>query len=328
MTMNLARPAGLEDVTWAAIEAHTRRLDRARRDDDLPLVIGTAKELVETIAKVVLDAHGQTVASNADLNAVLTSVHKVLDRLPARGAASDPPIRDIVQGAKTIIAQLPELRNRFGTGHGRVVSPQVDQELVLLVLDAAGLWSRWVLRRLDQTLASLPRSLVTMLHEGIFSRGVLRSRLQALDLPSLDEADQRLVGVAVAQRAMGGTFLVHDEGVDDCAAQPDLNKWPAGYRAGMVEGLLLDREGYVDVKVWGPTAVAMILAPHPEAETVLLDLSAKINEASWTTRFASNASERQQIVQAMRDAVPVLPAEPARQAWQQIIQRFQPDSFA
>lgn len=328
MTMNLARPDGLEDETWRAIDEHTGRLDRALRDNDLPLVVGTAKELVETIAKVVLDAHGQTVASNADLNAVLTSVHKVLDRLPARGAAANPPIRDIVQGAKTIIAQLPELRNRFGTGHGRVISPQVDQELVLLVLDAAGLWSRWVLRRIDQTLAGLPRSLVTMLREGIFSRGVLRSRLQALDLPSLGEDDQRLVGVAVAQRAMGDTFLVHDEGVDACAAQPDLNIWPASYRAGMIEGLLLDREGYVDVKAWGPTAAAMILAPHPDAEAVLLDLSAKINDAGWSVRFANNAAERQQVVQAMRDAIPILPTESARRAWQQIILRFQPDSFA
>lgn len=55
---------------------------------------------------------------------------------------------------------------------------------------------------------------------------------------------------------------------------------------------MLDREGYVDIKAWGATAAAMILAPEPGAEDVLLELGFKITQAEWSYRFANDASER------------------------------------
>ena len=143
MTTMLDRPGDLGADHWSAIEAHANRLERARRDGDLTLVIGSAKDLVETIAKIVLELSGEVAASNADLPGLLAKAHLALDRLPGQGAAVETPVRNIAQGAKTIISQLPELRNRFGTGHGRVLTPQVDEELALLCLDAALLWARW-----------------------------------------------------------------------------------------------------------------------------------------------------------------------------------------
>jgi len=65
---------------------------------------------------------------------LLTKAHLALDRLPGKGAAVETPVRNIAQGAKTTISQLPVLRNRFGTGHGRVLTPKADQELALLCL--------------------------------------------------------------------------------------------------------------------------------------------------------------------------------------------------
>lgn len=326
MTINLQRPLGLENDTWAAVEEHIGRLQRAEGAGDRALVIGSAKDLVETIAKIVLDSHGETVPSNADLPSTLTKAHAALGRLPGQGPASTPPIQNIAQGAKTIVAQLPELRNRLGTGHGRVLSPELDDEISGIYLDAALLWSRWALRRLERALAGRPLSLINDLQSGIFYRDDLTRRLQALNLATLDTADQRLVGVAVAHRAMQGTFNVHIDGIQACAQNPDLAVWPPAYRAGVVEGLFLDREGYVDIKRWAPPEAATIVAVHPDVQAVVTELAAKINEASWSHRFATDADERAQVVQAMREAALILPRA-AQSAWTDMIDRLQPPPF-
>lgn len=325
MTTTLIRPDGLEEATWTAIQDHVDRLKRARRDNDLGQMVGSAKDLVETVAKIVLDAQGETVASDTKLPQVLTRAHEVLGRRPGRGPAADPPVRDLAQGAKTIVAQLPDLRNRFGTGHGRILTPEVDEEIAFLCLDAAVLWSNWALRRLGHLLAGRPLSLIRALASDIFYSGTLRDRLQELDLPNLDPVDQRLVGLAVAHRAMTGTYVVAGDGVDACAAQPELTSWPAGYRAGLVEGLFLSREGYVDANGYGASTAAQIINPHPTAAEFLRELAAKINEASWSYKFANDPTERDKVVQAMQSNRVVLPDEPARQAWDQIIGRFQPE---
>lgn len=183
-TSMLNRPAELGADHWRTITGHADRLERAGRDGDLSLVVGSAKDLVETIAKIVLELSGEVAPSNAQLPELLSKVHAAIDRQPGQGAAADPSVRNVVQGAKTIVSQLPELRNRFGTGHGRVLTPEIDDELASLSLDAALLWARWVLRRLEQLLAGRPLSLVEALQSGIFYRGALRNRLLAVQLPS------------------------------------------------------------------------------------------------------------------------------------------------
>lgn len=319
MMFSLDRPDGLENVTWDAIQAHVDRLQRAQRDHDLELMIGSAKELVETVAKVVLESSGEVIANNAELPALLTKAHTALDRLPRQGAAAEPPLRNIAQGAKTIVSQLPELRNRLGTGHGRVLRPEIDEEDAMICVDAAVLWSRWALRRLGHLIAGLPQTLVTALHEGAhFYKGDLKTWL-ATYLPTLTPADQRLVGVAIGQRAMRGTFNVMDEGVEACAQQPDLTAWPADYRAGLVEGLFLTRDGYVDVNEWGVKVAAGIIAPHPGAAEFLRELDVKIDEADFAYRFGP--AENYAVASAMRNAADIVPEGEARDAWQQISQR-------
>lgn len=223
--------------------------------------------------------------------------------------------------------QRPELRNRFGTGHGRVLPPEMDEELAPLCVDAAFLWSRWALRRLGYLLARRPLGLVTALQDGIFYRGDLRKLLQTVNLPELEPSDQRLVGVAVGYRAMRDTFVVKDEGVEECALQPDLQVWPKDYRAGLLEGLFLDRQGYVDTNAWAAKASAVVIAPAPTAAQFLKELATKIAQASWAYRFASDAATRAQAVAAMRTSSPVLPNAQARDAWERIVWRLDPDPW-
>lgn len=98
-TLHLEQPEGLESTAWSAINDSLQRLNRALLADDLPLVVGTCKDLTETVAKVVLAARGVTTATNEDFPKLMTQAQSVLDRQPGRGLATDAQVRDVAQGA-------------------------------------------------------------------------------------------------------------------------------------------------------------------------------------------------------------------------------------
>jgi hypothetical protein len=89
---------------------------------DSDLAIGQAKELVETCCKTILAACGETGADRLDLVPLVKLTMKHLQLLP-------DDIPDAAKGAKTIKAVLgnlamisqgmAELRNLYGTGHGK-----------------------------------------------------------------------------------------------------------------------------------------------------------------------------------------------------------------
>lgn len=84
--------------------------------------IGKAKELVESCCKTILDKKGIPINSNWDVPRLIKETCSVLNLLPNN-------VDNSVQGAETIrrilgnLASLPhglaELRNPYGTGHGR-----------------------------------------------------------------------------------------------------------------------------------------------------------------------------------------------------------------
>jgi len=314
--VELTKPEGLDETAWQAIDQCQQRMGTALLSGDRSLVIGAAKDLAEATARVVLGEQGDTVASGADLGPTLNRAHSALDRQPGVGLAADATIRNIAQGAKTIATQLPELRNRYGTGHGRAAAPEIADELVVVSADAAMLWSRWALRRLEALIAGRPSSLAKDLLDGeIFRRGELADRLKAANLPTLDAPDQRLLGVAVAHRAMDNTFVVQQDGVEACASDPTLDAWPPAYRAGLAEGLILDRNGYVDANPWSVRQAAMVLSADPDATEVLDQLLEKVKTAAWSYRFAESASTRSEVADAMADIATVLPSVLSQKLW-------------
>ncbi|HEX3679327.1 MAG TPA: abortive infection family protein [Galbitalea sp.] len=282
-------------------------------------MIGTAKDLVETIAKAAVTVHtGEVEPSNPDLPALLTRAHRAFDRLPGRGAAEMEPLKSVAQGAKSAIAKLPELRNQLGTGHGRLLVAGVEEEDARLCVDLATLWSRWALARLARLLAARPATIVAALDDigSGFPRGRLRDWLADHLVEALDSANQRLVGAAVAHRAMQGTYTVTEEGVKECADDPDLSVWPAAYRTGLLDGLFLSRNGHIDINSGKVRQAAQIIAPHPQAASVLQELESRIKDATFAYRF--EPPEMWQVAQEMRRAVDVLPDGDAQEVWQRI----------
>lgn len=306
-------PTELDDAHRAAIAQHASRLDAARERNDLSDVVGCAKELAECIARIVLAVRGSTVASNPDFGSLITEAHRAVERQPGQGLAhSDATVRAVAQHAKGFVKDLGTLRNQVGTGHGRSVLPAVVEEHALIAVDAALVWTRWVLRRLPAYLLSDPQQLVSLLSSGIFYKGDLAARLDAIDLAQDPDA-ARAIGVAVGRRAVGETFNVRIEGIDRVLVSPGA--YPAEYRSGLVCGLLFDEQGAMSTT---PTALALaidLLLVDERGESLLSDLSAIIASARWTpTDRLPTPPTLDAVVLAARSMTTRLPVE-WRSSW-------------
>jgi hypothetical protein len=251
--LELSRPVSLGDAEWSAVLQLVDRILRAHSDRDWSLVIGSAKELCEAVAKQVVEARGEVIPRSVSYDSILTMAHRLLDRQPGEGLAADPPVRDLTTATKRIAIEVGRLRSTHGTGHGRVVRPDATAEHAELALDAAVLWCRWALRRLDVIVEGRAIDLLQDLREGTFRRGDLRRRLLAADLPGLPQEDQRRLGVAVGRRSSRRTVNVLEEGFKAAATE---GPWTQAYREGLIEGAFIGEDGYV--RVTGPSAAAAI----------------------------------------------------------------------
>jgi len=90
--------------------------------NDPGLAIGTAKELVETCCKTILDARGVAFSKGADLPELVRLTSKELeltpDDIPEKAKAADT-IKRLLSNLATITQGVAELRNHYGTGHGK-----------------------------------------------------------------------------------------------------------------------------------------------------------------------------------------------------------------
>lgn len=233
----------LTDDQWAAVQQHLSRIARARRDRDPAQGVGSAKELVETVCRVALEAKAVPAGNGASLTSLVNKAHEVLEHPRGDDLAQDAAVKGIIRQAKSAVIQMGDLRNAVGTGHGSAIVREAIDEHADIALDAAVMWSRWALRRHAKVVIGQHAELVSDLGGGqTFSGGDLRRRLLAVNLPDIDPADQRIIGVAVGRRAARDTITVRQDGVE--AATPAA-EWPIAYRLGVVEGLVLTEDGHI-----------------------------------------------------------------------------------
>jgi hypothetical protein len=309
------RPEGLNPEEWRAITESAARVVGARGRADPSAVIGSAKELCETVARVILSQRGLNLGSKAKFPELITEAHRAIDRQPGEGLATDPPIRDVAQAAKKMVLALMPLRNDLGTGHGRALPPDVVEEHGLVAGDAAFVWCRWVLRRLGPYLHGDVSVLVNMLHRSTFYRGDLTGRLTAVALDQRTDEEAWRVGVAVGQRATRETINVQDEGVNVALAEPA--RWPPAFRGGLVEGLLFSADGTFTASSYSVTVAARLLRDHPDALGVIDALLDLIREASWTPPKTYQPTELATVTAAMRQGERFLQGE-VRSRWRDL----------
>jgi hypothetical protein len=91
-------------------------------DADPELAIGTAKEFVESICKTVLDERNEPYAKTDDLPALVRKTTKVLQLTPddvGNTARAADIIKKMLMNLATLVQGSAELRNVYGTGHGK-----------------------------------------------------------------------------------------------------------------------------------------------------------------------------------------------------------------
>jgi hypothetical protein len=91
-------------------------------DSDPDLAIGTAKELVETTCKTILEERGVPFGKSDDISKLVKDARKALRLVPenipeaAKGAET---IYKLLSNLGNIVQGITELRNLYGTGHGK-----------------------------------------------------------------------------------------------------------------------------------------------------------------------------------------------------------------
>ncbi len=318
---NLRRPDGLGEDEWTAIKEAETRLLRAKAASDGPLVVGSAKELCESIAKVILAERGGVPDASASVSGLITTAHKLLEFQPGEGLANDAETRKVAQGLKSVVIGLGEMRNRHGTGHGRPAATAITEEHAELAFDAALLWSSWALRRLEPYIAGDVTALVRDLEREIFRRGDLKRRLSYADLPHLPDVDQRRLGLAVARRASQDTFVVIEDGVE--AVQPDdPDTWPPHYIESLLIGLFFDANGYLDLKTWKVRQSARILSAHPDPVLILQELAARTASADAASDVLVDDQLRRNLIGEFEATIGQFPDGETRQLWLTIAERL------
>lgn len=133
-----------------AIRENLDRITRAIEGDDPAQAIGSAKELIESTAKIVLREVNQPIDPKDDLPQLVLKAQKSLGVHPTSASAgpdTSDAVKKILGGATTITAGIAELRNRgYGTGHGQA-GPRVGLSARHAHLAVAGarLWCEFIL---------------------------------------------------------------------------------------------------------------------------------------------------------------------------------------
>lgn len=119
------------------LNKHASRIRRGIQQDP-EQAIGSAKELLETVLKSVLRIEGEQ--SAGDIQSLLRRAQKELD-LDPRSVRDDFPgsntIKRTLSNLGQIVVGVAEIRNLYGTGHGRHRSQELEIVHARLVVNAS-----------------------------------------------------------------------------------------------------------------------------------------------------------------------------------------------
>lgn len=118
------------------LNQHVGRIRRAIESDP-ELAVGSVKEMIESVLKFILEANGEAVGKE-DLPQLLKRTQKVLDLDPNN---VDPNVKGAEVVKRTlsnlgqVVTGIDELRNIYGTGHGRTKRTGISSRHARLVVN-------------------------------------------------------------------------------------------------------------------------------------------------------------------------------------------------
>jgi hypothetical protein len=148
----LTAAASISDVREAArgfdVEAYISRI-RDALPDDPKLAVGSTKELIESVLKTILGLHGAPIGSD-DMPKLLKRAQAALGLDPKDVDAAMPgseSLRHLLGNLSQIVYSVNELRNLYGTGHGKSNAPGLDVASVRLVVGAGTTLATYLMDR-------------------------------------------------------------------------------------------------------------------------------------------------------------------------------------
>lgn len=302
MLDSAAIPSGISDDARSAVAEYVERLERAAAAGDLAQVIGTAKDLVECAAKVVLQARGVLYGSRDDVGSLANRALATLGAHPSL-YQDRPPVRQLAQTIAAIPPLVTQLRNSDGTGHGRPFVTDLHPATAEFVRHVATAWSTWLLAALDhhlQGLAQFSENVWAIEQGEPFRRGELRRYLlDGLRLVALQADQQRRLGAAVGHRWVRGTVVADSDAVEPLAAG-DAG-YPSPFATGVIEGLFIDSNGYVRSTAGAGQRVAAIAGRLGlEGAETLVRVAETIEAAELAYAFSDD--DREAIIKELREA--------------------------
>ena len=131
-------------------------------EDDPALAVGTAKELIETVCKTILDERN-VVLRDDDMGKLIRAVTRELRLDPSsisENARGSETIRRTLANLGQVVQGIAELRNLYGTGHGRAGrTSAIKPRHARLAVGAATTLAMFLLEtHLEQTEAATPLS--------------------------------------------------------------------------------------------------------------------------------------------------------------------------
>jgi hypothetical protein len=132
----------------AVLREHARRMQRALGDSDPADAILAARELIESVCHLVIEAHGETAPKNPSLGQLYGQAAELLGlRVEAIEGDSEASkaARQVLGGLMSIATGMGELRTRVGRGHGRTSPSPARQRHAELATDAAGTLALFIL---------------------------------------------------------------------------------------------------------------------------------------------------------------------------------------
>lgn len=151
----LTNPGGIYLATGgrAALDEQVTRL--RQNVDDAGALLGTAKDLLEAVAKFILEELSVPVSSKMSFEELWHHARERLGILPNQVAGDVPgaaAIREILQSGWKIAQQVNVLRGLQGAGHGRTLPTGVTPEQAVLVVREACAVAEYALSSLDRQL--------------------------------------------------------------------------------------------------------------------------------------------------------------------------------
>lgn len=136
------------------IQDHLNRIGYAVEKDDSAQVIGSAKELIESTAKLVLKERNEGFSDKDDLPELVRRAQLALDVHPsskAPGPDGSDAVKKILGATVAITSGITELRNRgYGTGHGPgATRTSLSNRHARLAINASKLWCEFMLDTLS-----------------------------------------------------------------------------------------------------------------------------------------------------------------------------------